>query len=126
DTIVRALAPALPDRAVATGFDTTTSLAICHLDADSHDYQVVVEILGGGWGAGPRTDGADALDNPISNCANAPVEALENAHDHFRVVGYQLVSGSGGAGEHRGGLGFTRVYDATKDGVSLAAYSDRH
>lgn len=126
DAVIRALAEALPERVVATGFDTTTSAALSHFDADAHAYQVVIEVMGGGWGAGAHNDGADALDNPISNCANAPVEALEIDYDHFRVVDYQLIPDTGGPGRHRGGLGFQRTYEATRDGVEFASYSDRH
>jgi N-methylhydantoinase B len=64
---------------------------------------VAMEILGGGWGACAEHDGADALDNPISNCANAPIEALETDYSHFRIDEYALVSDSGGEGRMRGG-----------------------
>lgn len=126
DAIVRAMSTAVPKRVTAAGFDTTTSIAISYLHPETGAYDVVVEILGGGWGAGPYGDGADALDNPISNCANAPIEALENAYSHFRVVSYGLTPGSGGNGKFRGGLGFTRTYEATRDSVSFSAYADRH
>ncbi|GAB3484467.1 hydantoinase B/oxoprolinase family protein [Nocardiopsis coralliicola] len=126
NAIVRGLGAAVPERAVATGFDTTTAFAVSHLAADTGDYQVVLEILGGGWGACAEHDGADALDNPISNCANAPVEALETDYDHFRIVEYALVGGSGGDGAQRGGLGIRRVYQALRDGVRVSGYADRH
>lgn len=126
DAIVRALADTLPERVIATGFDTTTSAALSHLDPGTHAYQVVIEVMGGGWGAGNHADGADALDNPISNCANAPIEALEVDYNHFRVHDFQLVPDTGGSGRYRGGLGFQRTYEAVRDGVEFASYSDRH
>lgn len=126
DAVIRALAQAVPERAVAPGFDTTTSAALSHIDRATGSYQVVVEIMGGGWGASAGHDGADGLDNPISNCQNAPIEALETDYDHFRLVEYSLVDGSGGDGEWRGGMGFRRVYAATRDGVQFAGYADRH
>ncbi|MDX2648360.1 hydantoinase B/oxoprolinase family protein [Streptomyces sp. PA03-1a] len=124
NAVVRALGQALPERAVATGFDTTTAIAVSKRGTDG--YQVSLEILGGGWGACADHDGPDALDNPISNCANAPVEALETDFDHFRIEEYALVDGSGGAGAHSGGRGISRTYVATTDGVSVAGYADRH
>jgi N-methylhydantoinase B len=126
NAIMRALSLAVPERVIASGFDTTTSVSLSHLDSGSGKYGVVIEILGGGWGAGPGHDGADALDNPLSNCANAPVEALEIACDYFRVREFQLLPDSGGAGHHRGGLGFQRTYESLRDGVEFAAYSDHH
>lgn len=126
NAIVRALGSVLPEQAVATGFDTTTAFAVSHLAAETGHYQVVLEILGGGWGACSEHDGADALDNPISNCANAPVEALETDYDHFRIAEYSLVGGSGGDGTQRGGLGIRRVYEALRDGVRVSGYADRH
>ncbi len=87
---------------------------------------MVVEILGGGWGGCQAHDGADALDNPISNCANAPIESLETDYSHFAITEYSLVEDSGGDGENRGGLGIRRVYEALHDGVQIAGYADRH
>lgn len=126
NVVVRALSTARPDNAVATGFDTTTAFAISHLATDSGRYQVVMEILGGGWGACSDHDGADALDNPISNCANAPVESLETDYSHFVITEYSLNESTGGDGRQRGGLGIRRVYEALHDGVKIAGYADRH
>ena len=125
NAIIRALSEAIPNNAVATGFDTTTAVALSSLDG-SNGYQVTLEILGGGWGACAEHDGADALDNPISNCANAPIESLETDFDHFRIDEYSLVDASGGIGATNGGKGIRRVYAARKDGVKVAGYSDRH
>ncbi|WP_051821438.1 hydantoinase B/oxoprolinase family protein [Streptomyces sp. SCSIO 75703] len=126
DAVVDALGAQVPERSAATGFDTTTAFTVSHLDRSTGDYQVVLEILGGGWGACDAHDGADALDNPVSNCANAPVEALESDYSHFRVVEYALHEDSGGTGAHRGGHGIRRTYEAVTDGVDVAGYADRH
>ncbi|KOV53337.1 hypothetical protein ADL00_34430 [Streptomyces sp. AS58] len=124
NAVVRALGQAVPHRAVATGFDTTTAIAVSKRGFDK--YQVSLEILGGGWGACAEHDGPDALDNPISNCANAPVEALETDYDHFRIEEYAVAEDSGGAGTTSGGRGIVRTYVATVDDVSVAGYADRH
>lgn len=124
NAVVRALGQAVPDRAIATGFDTTTVISVSNMDA-SGEYQVALDVLGGGWGACAEHDGADALDSPISNCANAPVEALETDYSHFRIDEYALLEGSTGDGTFRGGHGIRRTYAATRDGVRVAGYSDR-
>jgi N-methylhydantoinase B len=125
NAVIRALSQAVPEKVIASGFDTTTAVALSHLEPSSGTYGIVIEIMGGGWGAGPWHAGADGLDNPLSNCSNAPVEALEVECDYFRVNSYQLRPGTGGAGRQRGGLGIERSFEALKDGVKFAAYSDR-
>jgi N-methylhydantoinase B len=76
-------------------------------------------------GAGIDYDGADATDNPVSNCSNTPVEALETDHRFARIVAYELLPDTGGPGEWRGGLGFRRSYEILEDGVAFSGYSDR-
>ena len=126
NAVVRALSEAVPERVIATGNDTTTAIALSHLDRQTGEYGIVIEIVGGGWGAAPTHDGMDGLDNPMANCANAPVEALELEAPYFRVVAYRLRPDSGGPGRQRGGLGIERSYEALRDGVIFAAYYDRH
>jgi N-methylhydantoinase B len=91
----------------------------------SPSYDMFVDICGGGLGAGVGYDGADATDNPVSNCSNTPVEALEVDHRFCRIIAYELLPDSGGAGQWRGGLGFRRVYEMLEDGVVFSSYSDR-
>jgi N-methylhydantoinase B len=126
DAVIRALSQAVPDRVIATGFDTTTAISLSHLDQKTGNYDVIIEIVGGGWGAAPTHDGVDAMDNPLSNCANAPVETIEVEHPYFRVRTYALAEGSGGDGRYRGGFGFERAYEALVDNVVFSGYSDRH
>jgi N-methylhydantoinase B len=65
------------------------------------------ETIGGGAGAGPEGDGLSGVHVHMTNTLNTPVEALEYTYP-FRVRRYALRSGSGGAGEHRGGDGLVR------------------
>lgn len=125
NSVVEALGKAVPDRAVATGFDTSTAVSLSNLD-EKGAYQVVIELIGHGWGGCSDHAGADGLDNPISNCANAPTEALELDYDHFEIDEYSLRRDSAGEGEHRGGYGVRRVYRAARDNVQITGYSDRH
>jgi N-methylhydantoinase B len=91
----------------------------------SDGYKIYLEILGGGYGASAHGDGCDAVDSPLSNCSNVPVEAMDMEYDYFRVEDYSLVADSGGAGKYRGGLGFQRRYHILADNVTFATYSDR-
>lgn len=122
DATLKALAQVVPDKVIAGGNDATHALAISHLGDTG--YRVYLEIYGGGFGGGPRADGCDAVDSPLSNCTNTPIEATDMDFDHFRVVGYGLLPDTGGPGRHRGGLGFYRRFAILKDS-NFATYTDR-
>ncbi len=124
NAVMDALAKAVPELVIAPGFDSTTSFCLSHLGETG--YSVYLEIFGGGYGGGAGSDGCDAVDSPLSNCSNTPVEALDIDYDFFRVTGYALAEDSFGDGEHRGGAGFRRRYKILKDGAKLQTYSDRH
>jgi N-methylhydantoinase B len=123
NAVLKALACVVPDQVIAGGNDSTHALAISHLGANG--YRVYLEICGGGFGGGPRRDGCDAVDSPLSNCTNTPVEATDMDFEHFRVIGYGLIPDTGGAGRHRGGLGLFRRFLILKDGANFATYTDR-
>jgi N-methylhydantoinase B len=121
--VLKALAQVVPNQVIAGGNDSTHALAISHLG--SKGYRVYLEIYGGGFGGGPRRDGCDAVDSPLSNCTNTPVEATDMDFEHFRVIGYGLLPDTGGPGKFRGGLGLFRRFLILKDGTNFATYTDR-
>jgi N-methylhydantoinase B len=123
DAVLKALGSARPEQAVATGFNTTTSFCLTHLD--NGRYRVFIELRDGGNGAAPDLDGADCVAGALSNCTNVPVEAIDADYDFFRIEAYRMLPGTGGAGRHRGGNGSLRRYRILKDGVRLAIYTDR-
>lgn len=123
NAIMKALAQAVPEKVIACGFDTTTSFVLSHLGQNG--WSVYLEIFGGGFGAADDTDGCDGVDNPLSNCSNTPVEALDQDFPFFRVREYALRQDSCGRGRQRGGLGFVRSFEVVSDGVRIALYSDR-
>jgi N-methylhydantoinase B len=120
---MKALAQVVPEQVIACGFDTTTVGVFSHLEP--HGWSVYLEIYGGGYGASASGDGCDAVDGPLSNCSNTPIEALDQDFPFVRVLEYRLRPESGGAGEYRGGLGFLRRFEVLDDDVKLALYSDR-
>ncbi len=123
NSVMNALAKAVPDRVIAPGFDTTTVSCLSHRGAAG--YNIYLEIFGGGFGAGPGNDGCDAVDSMLSNCSNIPIEAMESDYPFFRVEDYSLRASSGGAGRQRGGMGFQRIYRVLEEDVTFATYGDR-
>ena len=123
NAVMKALAQVVPDKVIATGFDTTTGPYLSH--RSDAGYKVYHEIIGGGYGASAHNDGCSGVDSPLGNCSNAPVETLDMDFDYFRVSEYSLIQDSGGGGEFRGGLGVRRRYEILKDDVQYAQYGDR-
>ena len=123
NAIMLAMSSALPDRVLTSGHDTTNAIGMGQMSAGV--YRVYMEVVGGGWGASAAADGADVVDGYVGNCSNVPVESLEQDYPFMQVEEYALRADSGGAGEHRGGLGVRRVYRILGDGVSFNCYSDR-
>jgi len=123
NAVMKALAQAVPEKVVAPGFDTTTVGVLSQLGPKG--WSVYLEIYGGGSGATAEADGCDAVDGPLSNCSNTPVEALDQDFPFFRVLEYSLAQDSCGAGTTRGGCGFLRRFEILQPGVELSLYSDR-
>lgn len=72
------------------------------------------EALGGGSGASAFADGESGMIPPIANLHDTPVEALEMSLP-VRIERYELVEGSGGAGQFRGGFGLRRAFRMLTD-----------
>lgn len=123
NAVLKALANVVPDRIIAGGNDATLVTSLSH--QQDGKYQVYLEVYGGGFGASPRYDGCDAVDSPLSNCTNTPIEATDMDFEHFRIIGYGLIPDSCGHGRHRGGLGFFRKFEILKDDINFAMYADR-
>jgi N-methylhydantoinase B len=124
NAVMKALAQVVPEQVIAGGHDTTTVTAISHLGDEG--YRVYLEVFGGGYGASPTADGCDAVDSPLSNCSNTPIEATDMEFEHFRIIGYGLLADGCGHGTYRGGLGFYRRFEVLAEEVNFAAYADRY
>ncbi|TDR90223.1 hydantoinase B/oxoprolinase family protein [Enterovirga rhinocerotis] len=123
DVVLKAFGAAIPDRAVAPGYDCTTGFCLSHLKDGR--FRVFLELRDGGYGGSAKGDGCDAVAGPLSNCTNTPVEQIDADYDFFRIESYELRPDSGGRGRHRGGMGSTRTYRILEDGVRLSIYADR-
>ena len=70
---------------------------------------VQYEIIAGGAGARASRDGASGITVNQSNAMIAPVEIIESEFP-TRLLRFELIRDSGGAGRFRGGLGIRREY----------------
>jgi N-methylhydantoinase B len=112
DTILKALAPALPDRIPAAHKGDMGGVSISGFRESDGRRFLLMNIFGGGWGGRPHEDGESAS---VSICQgdvrNAPVE-LQEIQYPMLIERFTLRQDSGGAGKHRGGLGVELVYRA--------------
>ncbi|MFC2007891.1 hydantoinase B/oxoprolinase family protein [Chloroflexota bacterium] len=107
DTILRALAPAIPDKIPAGHLGVVGSGAVVFFgtEPDTGKGFVTQSVEGGGWGGRPWEDGESAS---VSVCQgdvrNAPIEKMELRWPVL-VVSRALRQDSGGPGKFRGGQG---------------------
>lgn len=109
DTILKALAPALPNFVPAAHKGDMGGCSFYGFREDGSRF-LLLNIFGGGWGGRPGEDGEDAS---VSVCQgdvrNTPVE-LQEIRYPVLVEEHALREDSGGAGRYRGGLGVRITY----------------
>lgn len=122
--VLQALGKAVPERAAACGFDTTTCVNFAFLGPKG--YQIYMEPMRGGLGGtAAGVDGVDAISQLLSNSANTPVEVAESDNPWLRIREYSLRPDSGGAGQYQGGLGCVREFEIAGESVEIVFSSDR-
>jgi N-methylhydantoinase B len=114
----------MPERVAACGKGIICNLAFGGTRPDSGAYFTYYETIAGGYGATVRTDGMDAVQAHFQNTENAPIEETEY-HYPVRILRYELIPDSEGAGLHRGGLGVRRDYLFPGWQPSFSILSDR-
>lgn len=109
DTILKALAPALPQVIPAAHKGDMGGCSFYGFREDGSRF-LLLNIFGGGWGGRPAEDGEDAS---VSVCQgdvrNSPVE-LQEIRYPVLVEEHALREDSGGPGKFRGGLGVNITY----------------
>jgi N-methylhydantoinase B len=119
DVLLRALAPAAPDRIPAASQGTMNNVTIGGYDPVRKRPFAYYETIGGGAGASAAQNGASAIHTHMTNTRNTPIEALE-AHYPLRILDYALADGTGGEGRRSGGDGIVRRIELLADArVSL-------
>ena len=117
DTILKALAPVLPQQIPAAHKGDMGGCSISGYKSDGRRF-LLMNIFGGGWGGRPHEDGESAS---VSICQgdvrSAPIE-LQEIQYPFLIERFALRPDSGGAGRHRGGLGVELTYRALQSCVA--------
>lgn len=122
DTILKALAPVMPDKIPAGHLGVLGGTVIFFgEDPKTGERFVTQSIEGGGWGGRPWEDGESAS---VSICQgdvrNAPIEKMELKWPVI-IESRELRQDSGGPGKFRGGLGtVTRVRNLVEGRWTLA------
>jgi N-methylhydantoinase B len=114
DLIFGALAGAVPEKVTAASNGACFSITFAGHQPVGNALWVYLETIGGGSGARFNKDGLDGVHVHMTNTSNLPVEALELEYP-LTLMRYELVDGSGGPGQFRGGMAIRRVYRADHD-----------
>ena len=125
DTVFKALAPVIPERAIAGHHaDLCTASINGRHPADGRLFIYLGGLIGGGWGAKHNEDGMSAtICINDGDTHNGPSEQVE-AKFPLIVQSYRLRPDSGGAGRQRGGLG-TETIVTTRGEIMFNAQIDR-
>ena len=108
DAIFAALSHVAPAKARADG-SGSRSIILGGRNTHTGRNYVQYEIVAGGAGARASKDGASGITVNQSNARIAPVEIIESEFP-TRMLRFDLIADSGGAGRYRGGLGLRREY----------------
>ena len=113
EAVFAALVNIVPSKARADGCGSR-SIILGGRSTKAGQSYVQYEILGGGGGARASKDGASGTSVNQSNAKIAPIEIIESEFP-TRVLRFELIPDSGGAGAFRGGLGIRREYVNLQD-----------
>jgi N-methylhydantoinase B len=82
------------------------------------------ETIGIGLGARSDSDGIDGIQANMTNTMNTPIEEIERSYP-LLIKQYELRPDSSGPGQHRGGTGIIRSYQALADDITVTVLADR-
>ncbi|MEM9685143.1 MAG: hydantoinase B/oxoprolinase family protein, partial [Pseudomonadota bacterium] len=112
DTVMKALAPAVPGQ-ISAGIGNLKAIACTGMRDNQH--WVHIEIFEGSYGGRHGMDGMDAVDTLYANTRNNPIEDIES-HVPIRVTRYELRDNAVAPGKWRGGLSMVKEFNYLTDG----------
>ncbi len=123
EAVFAALVQAIPDRVTAAPAGTSGNLALGGYDPRKGRAYVMYHITGGGYGGNARTDGLSYGCSTIGISKSAPLEVMEQQYP-ILFQEYALREGSGGAGEHRGGMGLRYAITLRRGSANVSFVMD--
>jgi N-methylhydantoinase B len=126
DAIIRALAPAIPDR-VTAGWNNLLCSLTTGIDPGSREKYVDIGFMGlkGGSGGMRGTDGYDHIGmiDASGGLLDQDYEMFEQQTPHL-LVKHEYVCDSGGAGQWRGGRGVETQFTIGSEDTQLVTFGD--
>ena len=131
DLLLKALAPAVPERIV--GQSNCASCAGIFSGRDTDEARVkqtgqafvtMHDVHAGGMGARADKDGVSGVRVYVGNAGSQSIEMIERTSP-LMVEEWSLVTDSGGAGRRRGGLASRRVYRVEYDEATFTVSGER-
>ncbi|MFC4660727.1 hydantoinase B/oxoprolinase family protein [Oceanobacillus aidingensis] len=124
DAILGALAPIIPESAMAACSGSMNGINFGGFNSETNDYFSYIETCGGGQGAVKGLDGMNGVHTNMTNTRNTPTEVIEQLYP-ILVKKYSLNEGSGGSGKYRGGNGIIREFESLMDNLVVTITSER-
>ncbi len=121
DTLMKALAPAVPEHVCA---GVANLKAVTFNGFVNEQQWVHIEIFEGSYGGRLGRDGMDSVDTLYANTRNNPVEDIES-HVPLRVTRYELREDAVSPGRWRGGLNSIKEVEFLTDGA-ISVEGDGH
>lgn len=123
DVVFSAFDRIAPGSANAHAYGTINALSLAGRRADGRRW-VMFSFFGGGHGASREGDGLNHGNAPISTATIPPVEVLEAAYP-VMFTQWALRENSGGAGQHRGGLGAVYEIELLEERAEAFLFGER-
>jgi N-methylhydantoinase B len=131
DLLLKALAPAIPERIVGqsncascagifSGRDTNAA----RVEQTGQAFVTMHDVHAGGMGARADKDGVSAIRVYVGNAGSQSVEMIERSSP-LLLEEWSLVADTGGAGKYRGGLTSRRVYRVDYDEATFTVSGER-
>ncbi|KQU94673.1 5-oxoprolinase [Ensifer sp. Root31] len=124
-TILGAMSTAVPNRVMAAEGATHCNFVFGGVDADTGEYFACYDLEAVGWGGRSFADGNDGVDSINGNCRITPVEVYETRFP-WRIESLAFNVDAGGAGEYRGGVGYTKQMLCLNNEIVCSQMTDRH